>query len=183
MGCASTVMAGTTAHTGQGYLRVLTGARVYCTASGGGRQRRSTGWVLPRYRSGTRVHGCSGRPRAARAVRCAQVQVRTCPVFRAATSVRRAPRGSRPRRSAGPRPPPRARERLRLSWRHRTDIRRAAISGRLLMRTSTLTRSAPARNSQSRCAPPSPPPVRRRRADARARVHRRVHRRGACAIS
>jgi hypothetical protein len=38
-------------------------------ALAGGRQLRSTGWILPRYSRGTGAHGCcSGTPRAARAV-------------------------------------------------------------------------------------------------------------------
>jgi hypothetical protein len=93
-------------------------------------------------------------------VPCGRAQVRTCPVPRAATRARRAPCGSRPRRRAAPRRPPRASP-FR-TWRPTLPTRGAATtSPAATMRTSTPTRSAPAPLTHSCCAPP-PPPVRRR---------------------
>jgi hypothetical protein len=120
-----------------------------------------------RYRSGRwRVrllrHGRGPR------VPCCRAQARTCPVLRAATIARRAPCGSRPRRRAAPRPPPRARP-FR-PWRPKLATHGAATSGPPTMRTSTPTRSALAPLTHSCCAPPSPP-VRQLRSTMRARVH------------
>jgi hypothetical protein len=119
--------------------------------------------VLSRYRSGTRVRGCCGTGQGPH-VRCRRAQARTCPVPRAATSARRAPCGSRPRRRAAPPRPPRARPRVRrrrsLSWRPPLPTRGAATTPPP-MRGSTPTQSAPAPLPPGCCAPHSPPPVRR----------------------
>ncbi len=93
--------------------------------------------------------------------RCCCAQVRTWLVPRAATSARRAPGGSRPRRRAAPQWPPRARPRRRLFGGPTLPSRGAASTTPAAMRTSTPTRSAPATLTTSCCAPPLSPPVRR----------------------
>jgi hypothetical protein len=107
-------------------------------------------------------------------LRCCRAQARTCPAPRAATSARRAPCGSRPRRRAALPPPPRARpcRRLRLSWGPTLPSRGAATTPAPTMRSSTRTRSAPECPATSCCAPHSPPPVRHR-----------APRRGTCAFA
>jgi hypothetical protein len=122
-------------------------------------------------RSGTTVLGCGGTAEGPRVAVC-RAQARTCPSTPEATRARRAPRGSRPRRRAAPRRPPRARilGLSSLSWRPDLTPRGAATTSSITMRTSTRTRSAPATLAHSCCAPHSRP-VRRSRADAPTRVY------------
>jgi hypothetical protein len=128
--------------------------RWHLTALAGGRQRQSTGRVL----HGTGVLRLAEGPR----VPCCRAQARTCPVPRAAMSARRASCGSRPRRGAAPRRPPRARPRGRLSSGPTPHPRGAAPTGLgETLRSLMPTRSAPATLTHNCCAPPPSPPVRR----------------------
>ncbi len=139
---------GTGGDFGSYWTGVLTGTG----DSSGGRRRRSAGWVL----EGTGV--CDGCGTAeGGAWQCGRAQARTCPVSWAATSARRAPGGSRPRRSAAPRPPPRARPRIRRSWGPSLAPRGAATTPSATTHSSTRTRSATAALATSCCAPPSRP--------------------------
>ncbi len=136
-----------------GYSRVLTG---HSAALAGGRRRRRTRGYFRVLRSTARVPECNGCCGTAegRAWRCRRAQARTSPETGAATSARRAPRGSRPRRRAAPQWPPRAKPRGRLSCFPTLLGRGAATTTSTATRPSTPTRSAPETLTTSCCAPP-----------------------------
>jgi hypothetical protein len=185
--CAPAFSRGTARHCGV-LAGTSAGTRGYSRAEGAPRRWRAVGscGVLVGYSRGTAVLERTAAAAVGRGlrVRCRRAQAHMCSDPDTATSARRAPCGSRPRRRAAPLSPPRARLWCRLLLRPPLPTRGAATHTTPTLRTSTPTPSVRATNSPSCCAPPSAP-VRHDRAhvDARGNVHRRAQRHWACGMS